>query len=158
MNNSIKAPNGYFGIGIENAKNAYNIGTLWRSAYLMGASFIFTVNNRIKKQSSDTAKAWTKIPMYHYDSIDDLVKHLPFSCKLIGVELNDDSISLEKYSHPNRAVYILGSEDSGLSKIAEQHCHEIIKIPSVINSSLNVATSGSILLYDRLSKSISHEK
>ena len=45
---------GFFGIGIENAKNEYNIGTLWRSAYLMGASFIFTVNTRYKKTKVQT--------------------------------------------------------------------------------------------------------
>lgn len=144
---------GFFGIGIENAKNEYNIGTLWRSAYLMGASFIFTVNTRYKKQSSDTIKSWTKIPLYHYKDMDDLRQHLPFSCQLIGVELDDNSIPLEDFKHPKRAVYLLGSEDSGLSKVAQKHCHELIKIPSVFNNSLNVASAGSIILYDRLSKS-----
>ncbi|MGB0870106.1 MAG: RNA methyltransferase [Flavobacteriales bacterium] len=151
---SNKLDNGFFGIGIENAKNAYNLGTLWRSAFLMGASFIFTVNNRIKKQSSDTSKAWTKIPYYHYESIEDLVNHLPFSCRLVGVELNENSESLHTYNHPSRVVYLLGSEDSGLSKIAENACHQIIKIPSVEPSSLNVASSGSIIMYDRLSKQL----
>lgn len=146
--------NGFFGIGIENAKNDYNIGTLWRSAYLMGASFIFTVNNRIKKQSSDTSKAWTQIPLYNYDSIQDLVENLPFSCQLVGVELNDEAVSLEKFNHPSRAVYLLGSEDSGLSKIALNSCHKVIKIPSVYPKSLNVASAGSVIVYDRLSKSL----
>ena len=51
--------------------------------------------------------------------MDDLLTHLPFSCQLIGVELDDHSIPLEEYNHPKRAVYLLGSEDSGLSS---QNC------------------------------------
>lgn len=33
---------GYFGIGVYHSKNADNIGTLWRSAAIFGADFIFT--------------------------------------------------------------------------------------------------------------------
>ena len=34
---------GYFGIGIEFSNNPLNLGTLWRSARIYGAAFIFTV-------------------------------------------------------------------------------------------------------------------
>ena len=52
---------GYFGIGIQNAKTDENIGTLWRSAFIMGASFIFTIGKRYKKQATDTPKSWKNI-------------------------------------------------------------------------------------------------
>ena len=29
---------GYFGVGVYNSKSAENVGTLWRSAYMLGAS------------------------------------------------------------------------------------------------------------------------
>ena len=45
---------GFFGVGIENTKTHQNIGTLWRSASIMGASFMFTIGKRYKKQASDT--------------------------------------------------------------------------------------------------------
>jgi tRNA (guanosine-2'-O-)-methyltransferase len=46
---------GYYGIGIENVKTAENVGTLWRSAYILGASFIFTIGKRYKKQAKGFA-------------------------------------------------------------------------------------------------------
>ena len=33
---------GYFGIGVYNSKSADNVGTLWRSAFMLGASFVYT--------------------------------------------------------------------------------------------------------------------
>jgi len=47
---------GFFGIGIQNIKTESNIGTLWRSANILGADFIYTIGKRYKKQSSDTMK------------------------------------------------------------------------------------------------------
>ena len=38
---------GYFGIGIINPKSKTNVGSLWRSANILGASFIFTIGKRI---------------------------------------------------------------------------------------------------------------
>lgn len=32
---------GYFAIGIENTKDTFNVGSLWRTADLFGAAFIF---------------------------------------------------------------------------------------------------------------------
>lgn len=40
---------GYFGIGIENALQTQNIGTIWRSAQIMGADFIFIIGGIIKE-------------------------------------------------------------------------------------------------------------
>lgn len=40
----------YFGIGIYHVKNEENIGTLWRSANISGADFIFTIDRRYNGQ------------------------------------------------------------------------------------------------------------
>ena len=47
---------GYFGVGIVNGKSEANQGTLWRSAYQLGASFIFTVGARFDHRT-DTVPA-----------------------------------------------------------------------------------------------------
>ena len=142
--------NGFYGIGIMHGKHDHNIGTLWRSAYIMGASFIFTLGRAYKQQTSDVVNAWTKIPLYHYDSIDDLKKHLPYSTRLIAVELDEQSVPLETFEHPERAIYILGNEKNGLPEPVLAACHDIVQLPGAF--SLNVAVAGSILLYDRVAK------
>ena len=141
---------GFFGIGIVNNIDEQNIGTLWRSAYIMGASFIFTIDKRYKKQTSDVANSWQKIPLYHYESIEDLKQHLPYDSPLIGVELTKDAIMLPKFDHPARAVYLLGNEQSGLTREALSACHKVVQLPG--DYSLNVSVAGSIVMYDRLAK------
>lgn len=40
------AKRGYFGIGIFHGKSSENLGTLWRSAAILGADFIFTIGKQ----------------------------------------------------------------------------------------------------------------
>lgn len=140
---------GYFGIGIENTKTQVNLGTLWRSANLFGASFLFTINRRYAKQCSDTMASEKHIPLYNYADFDAFYAHLPFNCQLVGVELVDTSQSLPAFVHPERAIYLLGAEDHGLSKAALKACHKVVQIPTVKPFSLNVAVAGSIVMYER---------
>ena len=140
-------PRGYFGVGIWHPKTENNVGTLWRSATLLGASFCFTVGRRYSKQSSDTTSAWRHIPLCHYDDVDDLVKHLPYSCPLIGVELDARARDIAAFVHPERACYLLGAEDHGLSDTVRERCHALVQLPGAF--SMNVAAAGTVVMYDR---------
>src|SRR5690606_3074764 len=141
---------GYYAIGIFRGKTHHNLGTLWRTAYVLGAQYIFTVENKYKKQSSDVVKAWSRIPLFHYDTFDDLLKNIPYDCRLVGVELDDSAEWLHTFEHPKRAIYLLGSEDFGLPDYTKEKCHFLIKLPG--NSSLNVGVTGSIVMHDRVTK------
>jgi tRNA G18 (ribose-2'-O)-methylase SpoU len=151
---SISMTRGYFGIGIENGKTPHNLGTLWRSAHNLGADFIFVIGKRYPRQASDTTKAWRSIPLYQHDTFTDFYKSMPYDCQLIGVEYpHDRAKPLPEFKHPERAIYLLGSEDSGLSKEAKEKCHLFTMIPgSRLQQSLNVAVAGSIIMYDRISR------
>ncbi len=140
----------FYGIGIMHGTNAVNIGTLWRHAYIMGASFIFTVDRKYKKQSADVVVTPSRIPLYHYRDIDDLKAHLPYGAPLVAVELTEDAVLVNDFHHPARAVYLLGSETNGLSDKVLQTCHSVVKLPG--HFSMNVAVAGSIVMHDRISK------
>ena len=142
---------GYFGIGIENAKSRKNVGNLFRSAMNFNADFIFTIGDRYGKQvRSDTTKVERHIPLWPFVTIEDLKNHIPEDCPIIGVEIVKEAKDIRTFVHPERAVYILGAEDIGLSEKAQGICKEIIYIPS--NLCLNVAVAGSIVMYDRFCK------
>lgn len=141
---------GYCAIGIYRGKTEHNIGTLWRSAYILGASYIFTVDKRYKKQSSDVLRAWSRIPLFHYKSFDELLNNIPYDCRLVGVEMDDRATFLHEFEHPKRAIYLLGAEADGLPQEILDKCHFIVKLPG--NSSLNVGVAGSIVMHDRASK------
>ena len=144
---------GYFEIGIFNGKFVHNIGTLWRSAYTFGAAGIFTINKRYKKQCSDTLKTWRNIPLRHYLTYEDFYEHIPYDAQFICIELTDQGCSLPEFTHPKRAIYLLGAEDNGLPERIWKHCHTVT-IPAPMPFCLNVATAGSIILYDRYTKGL----
>ena len=139
--------NEYFGIGIQDGKTPENLGVLWRSAQNLGASFIFTIGNRYAKQACDTHNAVNAIPYFHYENFDEFYNHLPKGARLVGVEITEKSEPLETFHHPRRCVYLLGAEDHGLSKLAIEKSHYLVKFKSEL--SLNVSVAGSIVMYDR---------
>ncbi len=139
---------GYFGVGIENSSKQMNAGNLFRTAHAFGASFLFTINAQysVKKVKSDTSIAPKNIPWYDFNSVKNL--NLPKGCSLVGVEFQEDSIELPVFRHPSNAAYIFGPEIGNLSPEILKICIQVIKIPT--NFSLNVATAGAIILYDRV--------
>jgi tRNA G18 (ribose-2'-O)-methylase SpoU len=145
-----KTEEGFFAIGVYKHKTEHNIGTLWRSAYILGASYIFTVAKKYKKQTSDVLKTWSRIPLFQYNDFDALLENIPYDCRLVGIEIDDKAELLYDFKHPQRAIYLLGSEDCGLPQEVRDKCHFLIKLPG--NSSLNVGVTGGIVLHDRISK------
>lgn len=152
---------GYFGIGIEGVKYDSNIGTLWRHAYIYEADFIFTIGKRYLHERTDTTKAPDGIPLFHYTTWQDFEQHMPPQCEIVFIEqcpgLTTSLVTLE---HPTRAAYVLGAEDKGvddewLVDYTSRHPNgeaKIIEIPSPKLISMNVATSGTMIMYDRYTK------
>jgi tRNA G18 (ribose-2'-O)-methylase SpoU len=142
-----KQSRGYFGIGIERSKTEANVGTLWRSAYCLGAAFIFTIGRRYPRQSTDTTEAWRHIPLLEFADVADFALHRPYDCQTVGVELTERAVPLETFKHPQRAIYLLGPEDGSLSPAAMALCQAVVQFES--RYCLNVAAAGTVVMYDR---------
>ena len=140
----------YFGIGIYKPKTSENIGTLWRTALIYKASFIFIIGAKYKKKSADILKAWSKIPLFQFETEEAFLATVPYSCQLIGIEMDKNAVPIKEFTHPNRAIYLLGSEDNGLPKTLKEKCHQLVCLPG--DTSLNVAVAGSISIFDRVNK------
>lgn len=140
---------GYFGIGIWGPQYEENVGTLFRSAVCFGASFIFTIGRKYKRQCTDTVNSTGKIPYFKYVSSEDFVKSLPDGCQIVCVEISDKSRNLANFCHPDKSVYLLGNECMG---IPEKFMKDkmIVQIPTTY--CLNVASAGTVVMYDRISK------
>lgn len=143
-------PRGYCAIGVVNTKNQANVGTLWRSAFQLGAQFIFTIGTRYKHQPTDTVKAVQRMPLFELDSWSDFVEFAPRGAKWVGVEMGGEP--LDEFEHPLDAVYLLGSEDAGLPTSVARACHHVVSLSSERYASYNVAVAGSLVLYDRQAK------
>jgi tRNA G18 (ribose-2'-O)-methylase SpoU len=141
---------GYFGIGCMGMKTSHNYGSLFRTAQVFGADFIFLIGCRFKQQATDTMKSWRHMPLFNYESFGDFNIHRPFDCRLIGIEMNPIATPIKNFVHPKQACYLLGAEDNGLTNEAMKACQNVIYLPG--ERSLNVAVAGSIVLFDRVNK------
>lgn len=139
---------GYFEIGVYAPKTETNVGTLWRSAYQLGAAGIFTIGRRYKKQNSDTLSTWKHVPLRHFTTFEEFLSARPYSCELVGVEMGGKPLA--DFSHPERAIYLLGAEDFGLPPKILAHCQRVASLESVNTPSFNVAVAGSVVAYSRV--------
>jgi tRNA G18 (ribose-2'-O)-methylase SpoU len=138
----------FFEIGIFAPVHQENIGTLWRSAYQSGAIGIFTIGKGQRIQASDTARSHLQIPLRNYQTWEDFLQHRPVGAQIIAVEMGGKP--LKEFQHPDRAIYVLGSEANGFPDYVLNQCDQVVSIESVRHPSYNVAVAGSIVMYHRL--------
>ena len=140
---------GYFGIGVEGASKAMNVGSLYRTAHAFGASFLFTVGAAYAREEgalADTSDSPGALPFYEFADVEAM--RLPQGCTLVGIELMDDAVELPSFRHPRNAAYVLGPERGALSPAILQRCAHVVKIPTKF--SINLALAGALVMYDRL--------
>jgi tRNA G18 (ribose-2'-O)-methylase SpoU len=142
----------YFEIGIYAPIRSENIGTLWRSAYQLGAAGIFIIGSPPRNQASDTTKTRNEIPLRIFPTWEDFLTHRPIGGRIVAVEMG--GIPLATYEHPSNALYVLGSEANGLPQHVLDQCDHQISIETVRSQSFNVAVAGSIVMYHRIFLSI----
>jgi tRNA G18 (ribose-2'-O)-methylase SpoU len=139
---------GYFEIGIYRGKHTENVGTLWRSAYQLGAAGIFTIGSAYKRQPADTAQTMQQIPLRQFATFEEFLAARPFGAVLVGIEMGGTPLS--QFCHPDKALYLLGSEIDGLPPKLLAQCNHVIALESVRSASYNVAVTGSIVMYHRV--------
>ena len=143
------AMRGFFGIGVEGATKAMNVGSLFRTAHAFGASFVFTIGASYARGEAgfaDTSDTPGQIPLYEFDGAASL--RLPRNCRLVGLEILEDAIELPTFRHPRAAAYVLGCERGSLSPELVGLCDHVVKIPT--RFCLNLSVAGAIVMYDRL--------
>lgn len=145
----------WFGIGILRGKTAANHGTLWRSALQFGASMTFTIGRRYERRvegCADVYKTLRQIPCLPYPDVATFMAGCPIDAQIVVIEYG--GVDLSHFVHPKRAVYILGSEDCGIPPALVARAQWHIAVPTADDrpSSLNVAATGAIVMYDRFVK------
>ena len=150
MSNGKQSLDGHFGVGVYQGKCHYNLGVLWRGAYQLGASYIFTIGQRYKKDSGDVFKTWKRIPLFTYQTMEEMKTSAPREAPIICVEMG--GTPLPDFEHPPCAVYLLGAEDGGIPHDVINACHATVSLPSIRKQSYNVAQAGTLVMYDRMIK------
>lgn len=141
---------GFYGIGIYACKTPWNVANLFRSAFAFRADFLFLIGTRYKHQCADTPKTPKHIPLYEYENSEHFLNSIPWKTNLISIDCGPHipyTHPLERFVHPERACYVLGAEDFGISQDILDKSDSIVSIDT--RQCLNVANAGAILMYDR---------
>ena len=133
-------------MGVEGLKYESNFGGVVRAAVCYGANLL-VIQPKYQHNRLDTTKGYKHIPLIE---TKDVQSCLPKSCVPIAIENTQSDISLIDFVHPERAFYVFGSEDKGLSDITLKWCKKVVHIPT--QHCMNLAATVNVVLYDRLSK------
>jgi tRNA G18 (ribose-2'-O)-methylase SpoU len=139
---------GYFEVGVYLPRNQNNLGTLWRSALQLGAAGLFTIGRPYRHQPADVFHTQESIPLRHYTDFDAFLAGRPVGALLVGVEFGGTPLS--GFEHPEKALYLLGSEDMGLPPRVLSACQRLVSLEAVHQASYNLAVAGSLVLYHRV--------
>ncbi len=144
---------------LENIRSAYNVGAIFRTADGAGVDKIFLVGytptpvDRFGRTQAEINKtslgASETVPWEYSDEIESVIEKIKDEkFNLVPVEITDQSISLPKYTVPERVAYVLGNEVEGVSEAALKAADTIVEIPMRgRKESLNVSVAAGIVMY-----------
>jgi tRNA(Leu) C34 or U34 (ribose-2'-O)-methylase TrmL len=149
-NQAVRTYTGYSCIGLDNPKGPENVGSIMRAAGCYGVNTVFYTGKRYERANefrTDTKKVHLQLPLI---GVDDLQAVIPLGCVPVAIEVHPDAKPLTEYQHPERAFYIFGPEDGGLSAKITAWCRDIVYVPT--HGCMNLAATVNVVLYDRLAK------
>ena len=162
---SSSSSSSYFGVGIVGETKDAHHGTLLRSSYQYGASFICTIGGKHSKHTmrdTDTSKAWCYIPIFSYPTVEKLTNCAPYNCPWVACIDGPGGIPLNEFKHPQRALYLFPGDDDTLLQTILPKCKFHISPPrSTKYKGAELTTSpifGSMVLYDRHVKENSYKQ
>jgi len=102
---------------------------------------------RAAKFNTDTKNINGKIPL---TSIENIIKAKAEGMKVVCVDLVEGATPLPEYSHPEKALYILGPEDGSIEQAIIDQADDVVYVPTI--GCMNLAATTNVVLYDRLVK------
>jgi len=149
---------GYCAIGLWQPSKPENIGSLLRNAAAFDADFVFTVGGiEYHGAPTDTGRSDRHLPLMQFPDWDALRRAWPRHAKLVCLEdyqtatlMGLNPVWLPDFSHPEQALYLLGSEKYGLPEELLREADHVVSIRT--RFALNVAATAAVLLYDRTGK------
>ncbi|GAM74832.1 RNA methyltransferase [Vibrio ishigakensis] len=139
-------------IGLYNPKNPTNVGGVMRAAGCYGVTQVRYNGERYNRATTlqaDTKNAHQRIGLVEKD---DLFAELDSDVKIVCVELAVGATSLPQFTHPEKAIYVLGPEDNSLPQEIIDRADHVVYVPTT--GCMNLAATANVVLYDRLAKTL----
>lgn len=150
-------------IYLQNPKTPANVGGVIRAASIFGADQVWWSGDRVhdgrelarRTGTSISRKKWRlpreeRMKAYNVDwGVDEgaLRRLISEGFTPVCIELVPGAELLPAFDHPEKAVYVFGPEDGGVSKGIRTACHRFVQIPG--KHCLNLAAAVNIVLYTR---------
>lgn len=139
-------------VALEGVRDPGNLGTILRTADAVGAGGVVLVGECCDPFSVEAVRATMgsifAIPIAR-GSFTDLLRHKnAYGAQLIGLSLKGAALGAEA-KLGDRAIILMGNEQSGLTTEMEAACDKLVKLPMRGRAdSLNLAVATAVTLYD----------
>jgi 23S rRNA (guanosine2251-2'-O)-methyltransferase len=138
-------------VALDEVEDPHNLGAVLRTCWLLGAQAVLTPEHRAAQLSPAVSKvaqgAVEHIPVVSDGALPqqlEAFKKQGFWIMGLSHKATQDIYTLDI---PQKVVWVLGSESSGLRKSVEGVCDDLISIPqSAPNASYNVSVAAAIAL------------
>lgn len=136
---------------LDEVEDPHNLGAVLRTAWLFGAHGLLLPETRSASHSPAVSKvaqgAVEHVPIWQDSGLLETLKRLKSQgFWLFGLSHKGEG-SLYKTEIPEKVIWVLGSESSGIRKPIERECDQLIKIPQVDpEASFNVSVAAAIAL------------
>ncbi len=154
----------------HNIRSTHNVGALFRTAEGFGITKIILsgytphplleqdsrlphIAERLAKQINKTALGAEHMVSFEYFEVPpiDTLKSQGF--RIVALEQDPKSISLTKYSAPEKIALVLGEEVEGIPSELLAQCQDILEIPMVgKKESFNVSVAAGIAMFSLMAK------
>lgn len=140
-------------IFLDQIKDPQNIGSVLRSAAVLGARAVVVTENNTPQITPVIAKAASGaleiIPLIRIVNLFHTVKYLKekgFWC--VGLDEHAKQ-QMHEISLSGKFIFIIGSEGDGMRRLSKEACDFLVKLPSFGQfSTLNAAQAATISLYE----------
>lgn len=138
-------------IVLDEVEDPHNLGAVLRTAWLFGAQGVLTPENRAASLNATVSKvaqgAVEHVPVMQESGLLETLKHLKSEgFWMFGLSHKGEG-SIYQMDLPDKVIWVLGSESSGIRKPIERECDSLVRIPQADpEASFNVSVAAAIAL------------
>lgn len=149
----------------HNIRSTHNVGAIFRTSEGFGISKIILsgytpypvipgdtrlphISRKLTDQIHKTALGAEEIVPFAYHDQPPIADLKEAGYTIVGLEQDERSIMLPKYTAPNKVALLLGEEVEGITQNLRDLCDDLIEIPMVgKKESFNVSVAAGVALY-----------